>query len=314
VAVVQDDRRKADRLMITVTLSEIVDRPLALRKETVEQLLAEVIAGRAIEARQAARTPARAPAGIGILPILGAIEYRPSWLGWLFGGVSLVDLATDLATLVADRDVATIVMPIDSPGGDVAGLTEFAERLRRARARKPIIAVADTMAASAAFWLGAQATELVASPSSWLGSVGVYVAHTELSEAEAKAGIKTTMVHAGRYKTEGNTHEPLTESARAHIQGIVDGYYNQFVTDVAAGRGVPRRVVEERYGQGRMLLAKDALAAGMVDRIATSDDVTRGAMQQATSARASVAFYRQRIQAREASAVRQPPPLAPRRR
>lgn len=79
------------------------------------------------------------------------------------------------------------------------------------------MAVSSGMAASAAYYLASQADEIVVSNSSGAGSVGVYVAHIDASEYEKNIGIKTTLISAGKYKTEGNPFEPLTEEARAAI-------------------------------------------------------------------------------------------------
>jgi ClpP class serine protease len=96
--------------------------------------------------------------------------------------------------------------------------------------------------------------------------------HDDISAMQEQLGIKTTLISAGRFKTELNPWEPLSEEAKAAAQEKVDEIYAMFVADVAAGRGTSERLVRDGYGQGRMLLADDAVAAGMADRVATLEE------------------------------------------
>ena len=206
--------------------------------------------------------------GIGVIPVYGVIEYRSSWLMEYFGGCSVEGLRESLAEALADPSITAVVLDIDSPGGSVSGVTELAAEIRAARGgSKPIIAVANTLAASAAYWLASQADEVVVTPSGQVGSIGVYAVHEDVSRMLDEMGVTMTMVSAGEHKTEGNPYEPLTDEARADIQERVDATYQQFLADVAAGRRVSAEEVEANYGGGRVLSAKAALAAGMVDRV-----------------------------------------------
>ena len=207
---------------------------------------------------------------VAVIPVYGVIEHRSDWLTELFGGTSVDTLRESLAAQLADPGVRAIILDIDSPGGTVAGMTEMAAELRRARGgEKPIVAVANSLAASAAYWLASQADELVVTPSGAVGSIGVYAVHQDVSRMLDAEGVTTTIISAGPHKTEGNEFEPLTEEARADIQSRVDASYAQFLSDVAAGRRVSADKVEAEYGGGRVLVAKQALAAGMVDRVET---------------------------------------------
>jgi len=207
---------------------------------------------------------------VSVLPVYGVIEHHANWMLDMFGGVSIESLRETLRTEMSDPSVKAIVLDIDSPGGTVAGVTEFAAEIRAARGGpKPIIAVANTLAASAAYWLASQADELVVSPSGSVGAIGIYAVHQEASRMLDEMGITTTIISAGPHKTEANEFEPLTDEARADLQARADAAYAQFLADVAAGRRVPVAQVEADYGGGRVLVAKKALAAGMIDRIAT---------------------------------------------
>lgn len=230
-----------------------------------------VVAGEGMKAAAPHRATVESGSGIAILSLSGVIMPKPSWLLSFFGGTDLASFKADLEAAVANPKIAGIMMNVDSPGGMVEQVPETAAMIRAAREVKPVIAIANTDAASAAYWLASQADELVVTPSGRAGSIGVYSAHEDISGWQEQQGIKTTLISAGEHKTEGNPYEPLSEEAAAAMQDTVDSYYDMFVADVAAGRGVSEKTVRTGYGQGRMLTAGDALAAGMVDRIDTLD-------------------------------------------
>jgi len=213
--------------------------------------------------------PSRAAGAIAILPLYGVLQQRPSLLAALFGATSLEVWSTLFKRLVADDSIKAIILDIDSPGGSVSGVQELADEIYQARERKPIIAVANTLAASAAYWLASSASEIVASPSAEVGSIGVFALHVELSKALEIMGIKPTLISAGKYKTEGNPYEPLTAVAEGAIQERVDDYYNTFVASVARGREVSISEVRGGFGEGRVLGVKEAKKLGMIDRVAT---------------------------------------------
>jgi signal peptide peptidase SppA len=209
---------------------------------------------------------------VAVIPVIGPVSYRSDWFSEMFGGAAVSSIANQLRRAAADPNVTVIVMPIDSPGGSVYGLQELAAQIRGARASKPVITVADPMAASAAYYIGAQGTEFVVTPSGEVGSIGVFMMHVDVSKALADEGITITFISQGKYKTEGNPYEPLSEDAAAALQTTVDHYYSQFIADVAKGRGMAKSDVLAGFGQGRMLTAPDALSAGMVDRVGTLAD------------------------------------------
>lgn len=216
-----------------------------------------------------ARRDMQMAGSVAILPVYGVISGRADMFTQMSGGTSVQRLQTTFLDAVDDDNVTAIVLDIDSPGGSTDLIPELAATIRGARGKKPLVAVANTRAASAAYWIGAQADELVVTPSGDVGSIGVFAAHSDLSGAQEKLGVKTTLISAGKFKTEGNPYEPLSDEARASIQATVDEYYDAFVGDVAKGRRVSVQTVREQYGQGRMLTAEKALTAGMVDRVET---------------------------------------------
>lgn len=232
---------------------------------TPEEIQARI--GGGVERPSAARSGA-----VAIIPIRGTIAHRMGGMEQASGGVSTESIAMMLRAAVADPTVGSIVLDVDSPGGTVTGLQELAAEIRAAREQKRIVAVANGLMASAAYWIGSQASEVVAIPSGEVGSKGVVMPHKDLSAALEKEGIKVRVFRSTAHKWAGNPFEPLTDEQAAEIQARVDAAGLQFDKDVAAGRRVDLSVVRAGFGEGRVLDAKAAKAAGMIDRIATMDE------------------------------------------
>ena len=218
------------------------------------------------------RSQATSYGAVALIPVRGIISRRANLMSQYSGGTSVEKLTSQFRAALADSSVKAIVFDIDSPGGTVEGVPELAEEIYRSRGQKKSVAVANVMAGSAAYWLAAAAGELVVAPSGAVGSIGVFMAHDDLSKAMEQAGIKTTFISAGKFKVDGNEAEPLSDSARADMQAKVDAFYGMFVKSVARGRRVSQDDVRGGFGQGRMVLAAAAVKEGMADRVATMDD------------------------------------------
>jgi signal peptide peptidase SppA len=253
-------------------------------------------------------TGTRAGGAVAVIPLTGVLTPRYSFLSYLFGGGGgLVDFREAFREALNSPDVGAIVLDVDSPGGLIDLVPETAAEIRDARGTKPIVAVANTMAASGAYWIAAQADELVVTPSGSVGSVGVYMVHEDWSGWNEQQGIQPTYISAGRFKTEGNPDEPLSDEARADWQQEVDDLYAMFVADIAAGRNVTADVVQAQYGEGRTLIADRALAAGMVDRIDTIETVIGALLAPGSTGTAAARAGRASI-VRPARAEVTPPP------
>lgn len=209
---------------------------------------------------------------VAVIPVSGTIVPRGSWMDDSSGVTRVSTIRQAFRAALADSSVGSILLDVDSPGGVVDGVPELAAEIRSARGAKLIVAHANGLAASAAYWIASAADELVVTPSGEVGSIGVFAVHYDESGALEMKGVKPTMISAGRYKVEGNPFEPLSDEARGHIQSVVDEIYEGFVADVAKGRGIGAREVKAQYGEGRTVLARAALRAGMVDRIETIDE------------------------------------------
>lgn len=211
--------------------------------------------------------------GVGILPVQGVLAQKLTLMKAISGGTSTETIGSDFKTLHDDPKVKAVLLAFDTPGGSCYGLDELATAIRSRRGSKPIVAAIDSLAASGGYWLAAQCDSIAITPGGDAGHIGVITAHDDLTEAVEKLGVKTTLFHAGPYKTEGHPLQPLTDEARAAIQHRVDQAYTRFVRAVAAGRGVTEAAVRSGFGQGRLLSAEDSLAAGLVDRIEPIDAV-----------------------------------------
>lgn len=254
-----------------------------------------VTGAQATDIRAATRSNGRPPkrSAVAVVPLQGLITPKPSILSMLFGGGGgLQSFRESLAGAVADDDVDAIILDVDSPGGSTALVPETAAEIRAAREVKPVVAVANTDAGSAAYWLAAQADEVIATPSGMVGSVGAYIIHLDYSGMNEQLGIEPTYISAGRFKLEGNPDAALDDDAREHFQEVVDTAYGQFVGDLSAGRGVPEKTIRRGYGEGRMMTAQSALEAGLVDRIdtleATAARLLSGDVSAPAGARAEI--------------------------
>lgn len=225
---------------------------------------------------QAARHRGRPKAihgGVAVLSIVGVMVQRAGEIEESSGVIGTDRLGRVFDGLVADDSIGAIVLDVDSPGGQVAGASELSGRIFAARETKPVIAIVNSTMASAAFWVASAASEVSITPSGLIGSVGTFWIHTDTTALNEKLGIKPTLISAGKYKSEDVPFEPLTDEAKAHLQSIVDNGYSRFVGDLARNRGVKRSVVESDFGQGRIVTAQAAVAAGMADRVETLDQL-----------------------------------------
>lgn len=249
------------------TICEIVDM-----RARGERFSGDDVQQRVAAARRD-RTVVQGGGEIAVIPIVGVMVPRADLFSEMSGAVNTQRIGNEIRQAVADPGVAAVVLDIDSPGGMAAGTPELADLIYQSRGRKPLVAVANTLAVSAAYWVATAADELVVSPSGEVGSVGVLAAHVDWSGYMEMNGQRVTYISAGKYKTEGNPYEPLGDEARAHFQAQIDDIYNQFVRSLARNRNTSVETVRSSFGEGRTLLARQAVAAGMADRVATLDQV-----------------------------------------
>ena len=212
--------------------------------------------------------------GVAVIPVDGVIAKRMNMLTKISGGVSTELVTRDVKAALADPSVKAIVMAIDSPGGSVDGTQELAQAIFNGRGTKPIIAYADGLMASAAYWIGSACDKVVMSgETAAIGSIGIVATHVDVSQAEKQQGVKTTEVVAGKYKRIVSQYAPLSEAGLQTMQDQVDYVYSVFVNDVAKHRGVTPDVVLKNMADGRIFFGSQAIEAGLVDGFATLDSL-----------------------------------------
>ena len=230
---------------------------------------AEIAAAVAAKKDGKVTKPAKNVAQVGIY---GTLVQREGIMTDYSGGTSADAVGLVIDQLAADPRVDVILIEVDSPGGSVAGIQECGQKIFNARSQKKVVGIANSVAASAGYWLLSQCSEVVVTPGGMVGSIGVYQMHVDMSQALEMAGQKVTLVSAGQNKTLGNEYEPLSDEGLKSFQKLVNGYYDSFIRAVAAGRGVTANAVRSGFGLGDVVSAKDAVAEGMADRVATLDE------------------------------------------
>ncbi|MDE1555340.1 MULTISPECIES: S49 family peptidase [Comamonas] len=209
--------------------------------------------------------------GVAVISAMGGLVHRTKLAADSSLLIGYNDLAADLEDALAKADVHAIALVFDSPGGEVSGAFELAERIYAARGHKPMVAVADGMAASAAYLAASAADEVVVSATSYVGSIGVVMRHVDFSRALANDGITVSHIFAGEHKIDGNPYQPLPDAVRNALQADIEGLYQMFVQAVAKHRGLDEQAVRDtRAGVYRGVAA---VAARLADRIGTVDAV-----------------------------------------
>lgn len=209
--------------------------------------------------------------GVAVLGINGALVHRTRMEGMSTRLLGYNTLSAAAEAAMDDPDVHAVLQVYDSPGGEVQGAFEYADRLRAMRGRKPMWAVADGMAASAAYLGGSAADRLYVTGTGFAGSIGVVMRHVDFSSALARDGIRVTHIYAGDHKIDGNPYEPLPTAVRADYQEEIDALYGEFVAAVVAQRGLSRDAVIAT--QARTFRGAQAVAAGLADGVATTDSL-----------------------------------------
>lgn len=221
--------------------------------------------------RQAAAQASGAAGAVAVVPCYGILTARQYSVENSSSPLTSAErFGARISAAAADSQVGAVIIDFDTPGGEAMGVAEAADRIAAAARIKPIVGVVNSQAASGGYWLASQCTELVMAPDSMAGSIGVRTAHVDASKFYEAKGLKIEHIHAGRHKIDGADTGPMSDEHRMHLQAIVDQLYGSFTKAVAKGRNMPLDTVRgDAFGEGRMLLAKDAVAAGMADRIDT---------------------------------------------
>lgn len=209
--------------------------------------------------------------GVAVIHASGALVHRSRMDGASSYLLGYNELASQVEAAQSDPDVHAVLQVWDSPGGEVSGAFEYAQRMHALRGSKPMWAIADSMAASAAYLGGSAFEHLAVSSTGYVGSIGVVMRHVDFSRALDNDGIRVTHIFAGSHKVDGNPYEPLPKSVQAEMQAEIDGLYTMFVDAVAQHRGISAESV--RATQAQVYRGEAAVSLGLADRVATTDQL-----------------------------------------
>ena len=210
--------------------------------------------------------------GIAVIEITGTLVHRGAWIGQSSGLTSYEGIAAQLQAALADPGVRGIALDIDSFGGEVAGAFDLADRIRAARAQKPVHAFVAEHALSAGYVLASQADRIILPRTGAVGSIGVVALHTDMSGALDQKGIAVTLIHAGSHKIDANPYQPLPEAIHNQMQRELEVVRFLFAETVAAGRVDRLSDAAALATEAAVFRGADAIAAGLADDLA--DPVT----------------------------------------
>ena len=263
--------------MLPHIASRVLDTPLVIGRAKLEAILAVIGPRIGIEAPAPAvmngngrRRGANlvTPEGIAVIPVFGTLVKRAGAIEAASGLTSYGHLEEQILDAATDPAVRAVLLDIDSPGGEAAGVFDLSDLVYEARSLKPVWAVADEEAFSGAYAIASAAERLFVPRTGGLGSIGVVAVHVDRSARDAMEGFRTTTtVYAGAAKNDFNPHETLKDGARRTLQVEVDRVYALFVDTVARNRGLTADAV--RATEARLYFGEDAVRAGLADEVGT---------------------------------------------
>lgn len=207
--------------------------------------------------------------GIAVISINGTLVKKSTGMNALSGLTSYEELSKQLTAAATDSAVKGILLDIDSPGGECSGMFDLADLIYGIRGSKPVYAVANDSAFSAAYGLASAADQIYVTRTGGVGSVGVYMCHVDQSEYDAKEGVKYTYIFAGDNKIDGNPHAPLSADALGNYQSEVDRLYGMFTSLIARNRA---QSVESIVGTQASCFFGEAALPLLADKIGTKAD------------------------------------------
>ncbi len=218
--------------------------------------------------------------GIAILPVLGTLVRRSSYLGAASGLTSYHDIEAMAEQAFTDPQVRAVLLEIDSSGGEAGGVFDLAQRLRQLAqsSGKPLWAIADEAALSAAYAIACAADRLWLTRTAEVGSIGVVAIHVDESVADAKAGLNYTFLHAGAHKVDGHPHAPLPAPVAADIQADIEQLHEQFISLVAGFRRLTPEAIRDT--EARVYRGEAAIQAGLADQIGTRSEALAALQRQ----------------------------------
>ena len=275
------------------TAQRVFDTPLLISRPKAEIILAALGSKLGLEipvevkaAHEAAlaqsnrkrRTLNITAEGVAVVSVVDTLVGRKSGMDAWSGLTSYDELQEEILEAATNPGVRGILLDIDSPGGEVAGLFDLVDVLTEARELKPMWAVANDSAFSAAYGIATAAERLYVTRTAGVGSVGVIAVHLDRSQANESAGLTYTVFRSGRYKAEHNSLEPLTDHAKSTLQEEIDRLYSIFVDQVARNRGMSAEAVSSTEAQ--TYHGPSAIEVGFADRLGTIEQAHQGLVEE----------------------------------
>ncbi|GHT95313.1 hypothetical protein FACS1894122_12720 [Alphaproteobacteria bacterium] len=203
--------------------------------------------------------------GIAVIPIHGLLTKNCQCDSHFFATTSYNEIHELVATALEDSKVNSILLDIDSPGGEVGGLFDLVDFIYESREIKPIYAIANDHAFSAAYAIASAASKIFVNRTSGVGSIGVIATHLDISEYDKKEGIKYTTIFAGDKKNDLSPHQPLSDDAISDLQKEVDRLYGMFVAVVASNRNISQAQIKAT--QAATYFGDNAISLGLADEV-----------------------------------------------
>lgn len=194
---------------------------------------------------------------VALLPVRGPIFRYANLFTDISGATSVSTMATDFQAALDNPEVSAIILEIDSPGGEAAGINELAGLIRAGAKKKPVKAYVSNYGASAAYWLASGASEIVVDATAMLGSIGVVIGY-QTCDDDGYLEIVSTISPKKRL-------DPSTDEGRSEIQARADDLAEVFASTVSSYRGLSLSQVIDV--EGGLLIGAKAVAAGLADRI-----------------------------------------------
>jgi signal peptide peptidase SppA len=224
---------------------------------------------------------------ISVISILGTLVRRTGAMDAASGLTSYASISAQINAAINDPNVDAVLLDIDSPGGEAGGAFDLADEIVSARSTKPIWAVANDDAFSAAYAIACSAERIYLTRTGGVGSIGVIALHVDQTQRDALDGYRYTAIYAGDRKNDLSPHLPLSNEASTALQTEVDRLYEMFVSTVAANRGLDAQVVRDT--QAGLFYAGDAIEAGFADAIGTADDALRALAMEVQQRKSAIA-------------------------
>lgn len=204
---------------------------------------------------------------IGVIPIQGEIKDSDA-------------ITRQLIDFRNDRQIKSIILKINSPGGGVGPSQEIYSETKRTAQTKDVIASLGSLAASGAYYVASASDKIVANPGTLTGSIGVLMEFVRIDELLDKIGVELEVIKSGEFKDTGSPNRKMTDREKEMLSSIVEDIRQQFVTAVSEGRNIPKEKVLE-IADGRIFSGKQAKTLGLVDSLGNFQDAVELAKKMA---------------------------------